>query len=74
MPMAVLKLLKMGRDGLVDDTPKTDNPAFSFNSATSTSLSENVLVGNNRAAVMAAADEAKQLGYNPVVLGTRVEG
>ena len=74
LPMAVLKLLKMGRDGLVDDTPKTDNPAFSFNSATSTSFSENVLVGNNRAAVMAAADEAKQLGYNPVVLGTRVEG
>lgn len=74
LPMAVLRLLKMGHDGLIDDTPKKDNPAFSFNSSMSTSFSENVLVGNNRAAVMAAADEANRLGYNPVVLGTRVEG
>ena len=37
-------------------------------------LSETILVGNNYAAVMAAADEANSLGYNPVVLGTRVDG
>ena len=74
LPMSVLRLLKMGKDGLIDDTPKKDDPTFSFNSSTSTSFSENVLVGNNRAAVMAAADEANRLGYNPVVLGTRMEG
>ena len=33
-----------------------------------------VLVGNNELAVVAAADEAKRRGYNPVILGTRMEG
>jgi glycerate-2-kinase len=74
LPVEVLKLLQMGKEGLVEDTPKEDNPAFSRKDATSTSFSENVLVGNNHAAVMAAADEANQLGYHPIVLGTRIEG
>ncbi|KAL3792475.1 hypothetical protein HJC23_008397 [Cyclotella cryptica] len=74
LPPTVLKLLQMGMDGLLGDTPKSDNPAFSYNDATSTLHAENVLVGNNCAAVMAAAEEAKQLGYHPVVLGTRVDG
>jgi len=32
------------------------------------------LVGNNAIAVMAAAETAKELGYNPVILGTEIEG
>lgn len=35
---------------------------------------QTVLVGNNALAVQAAAQEAKDLGYHPVVLGTQVEG
>ena len=37
-------------------------------------MSETVLVGNNALAVSAAAEEAKRLGYNPVILGTTIEG
>jgi glycerate-2-kinase len=74
LPSGVLELLQMGLDGGVDDTPKEDNPAFSVNESSSTKYTENVLVGNNYASVMAAADQAKRLGYHPVVLGTRVEG
>lgn len=36
--------------------------------------SETVLVGNNALAVSAAAEQAKILGYNPVILGTTIEG
>lgn len=74
LPMEVLELLKTGCAGILEDTPKEDHAAFSMNDATLTRYSENVLVGNNQAAVMAAADEAQKLGYKPVVLGTRVEG
>jgi glycerate 2-kinase len=74
LPSGVLELLQMGLDGGVDDTPKEDNPAFSVNESSSTKYTENVLVGNNYASVMAAADQAKRLGYHPVVHGTRVEG
>lgn len=79
LPPAVLDLLKMGKTDKLDDTPKSSHPAFSqMNSSSSRKdsklFSETILVGNNYAAVMAAADEAKILGYNPVILGTRVEG
>ena len=79
LPQAVLDLLKMGKNYKLDDTPKSSHPAFSqMNSRSSRKdsklFSETILVGNNYAAVIAAADEAKILGYNPVILGTRVEG
>lgn len=82
MPHGVLNLLQMGKDGKLDDTPKSSHPAFSAmipsdkQSAIHESklLSETILVGNNDAAVMAAAEEAEKIGYNPVVLGTCVDG
>ena len=73
LPKPVLDLLQMGKDGTLDDTPKSSHPAFST-SGGSRPLSETVLVGNNHAAVMATAEEAEKLGYNPVALGTRVDG
>jgi glycerate 2-kinase len=33
-----------------------------------------VMVGNNGLATRAAANKAKQLGYNPIILGTRIQG
>mmetsp|Transcript_1179 Transcript_1179/g.2934 ORF Transcript_1179/g.2934 Transcript_1179/m.2934 type:complete len:650 (+) Transcript_1179:180-2129(+) len=88
LPGAVLDMLRMGRDGELDDTPKSSHPAFSQMITSSSSsdessspkeedsklYSETILVGNNRAAVMAAADEAEVLGYSPIVLGTRFDG
>jgi len=70
LPDAVLNLLRIGKEGLLEDTPKSSHPAF----CGSPPLCQTVLVGNNRAAVMAAANEADRLGYNPVVLGTRIDG
>jgi len=44
------------------------------NSSSFVDESRTVLVGNNALAVDAAASEALKLGYNPVVLGTTIEG
>lgn len=79
LPPAVLDLLKMGKAEKLDDTPKSSHPAFSrMNSSSSGNdsklFSETILVGNNDSAVLAAADASNNLGYNPVVLGTRFEG
>jgi len=46
LPKPVLDLLQMGKDGTLDDTPKSSHPAFST-SGGSRPLSETVLVGNN---------------------------
>ncbi len=72
----------MGKDGKLDDTTKSAHPAFSTMVATnkhapkkgSKLFSETILVGNNDAAVFAVADKAEKMGYNAVILGTRVDG
>lgn len=76
LPITVLDLLSMGKDGKLDDTPKSSHSAFSTMTSTKDgkSYSETILVGSNDAAVMAAAEEAAAMGYNPVILGTRVDG
>jgi len=89
LPKSVLDVLKQGVDGELDDTPRSDHPVFSTprryvvgsedekedNPPDSMSmLSETILVGNNDLAVSAAAKEADKLGYNPVILGTTIEG
>ena len=75
LPKSVLDVLQMGKDGKLEDTPKSSHPAFSTkNESQQQFLTETILVGNNEASVMAAAEEAEKLGYNPVTLGTRVDG
>eukprot|EP00978_Attheya_sp_CCMP212_P027892 scaffold94627_cov53-Attheya_sp.AAC.2 len=82
LPQSVLELLQQGVDGTLDDdaddAPSTpSHPMFCTsrgNENESSMLSETILVGNNELAVMAAAHEAKQRGYHPIVLGTRIEG
>jgi glycerate-2-kinase len=66
LPDSVMQLLGNGKDGLLDDSPSSDHPVFK--------QSNNCLVGNNEVAVLAAADKAKQLGYQPVILGTQMVG
>jgi glycerate 2-kinase len=48
------------------ETPQADDPVFR--------RVQNLVVGSNRLAVDAAARRAKELGYRPLVLSTRIEG
>lgn len=66
LPGAVLRRLEDGAAGRLEETPKPGSPAFSRATAS--------LVGANRLALAAAADEARQLGYNCLVLSSRVTG
>ena len=71
IPSEILRLLKDGKEKEKFDTIEEGNSS-GHNSAEQSS--ETVLVGNNALAVSAAAKEAFELGYNPVILGTTFEG
>ena len=58
--------LAKGTSGQIEDTPKSNNPAFQQCSQ--------VLVGTNLQALKAAGQEAKRLGYHPLILSSKVEG
>jgi len=66
LPRAVVEILQTGLDGKLEDSPSSNHPIFEN--------SKNILVGNNALAVKAASETAKILGYQPVVLGTEIEG
>lgn len=66
LPETVLSILRAGLNCDLLDSPSPQHPAFE--------TAKTVLVGNNALAVAAAAKEAKELGYAPVVLGTQIEG
>jgi glycerate 2-kinase len=72
LPSPVLEMLKAKADGTSlegnddDAQPTADHPVFR--------TSHNCLVGNNAAAVQAAADQAVVLGYHPVILATQMTG
>jgi len=67
LPNKVLELLEVNKNYLDDEVSKPEVDDIFEKSTT-------VLVGNNGLAVSSAAQYAKQLGYNPVVLGTTIEG
>jgi glycerate 2-kinase len=66
LPSNVVEMLKEGFAGKLADSPPPSHPAFETAST--------VLVGNNELAVEAAAAKAQECGYQPVILGTQVEG
>jgi glycerate 2-kinase len=73
LPASVLDLLKaraertsVGQGSDNDAQPSVDHPVFR--------TSHTCLVGNNAAAVRAAANQAAELGYCPVVLATQMTG
>lgn len=61
-----LQYLEKGKRGELPDLPKRTHPTFQN--------SHTVLVGNNDAAVKAAAQKAEMLGYHPLILSTSIEG
>lgn len=71
-----LDVLRNGRDIEANDNAN-DNANENQNQEADDARvvnSDTVLVGNNALAVTAAAQEAERLGYNPVILGTTIEG
>ena len=58
--------MENGSSGRIEETPKSDNPAFQKCSQ--------VLVGTNLQALEAAAKTAEEIGYHPIILSSKVEG
>jgi hydroxypyruvate reductase len=65
-PPRVVSILREGRDGRRPETPKPGAPVFH--------RVENLIVGNNLMALLAAKEEAERLGYRALVLTSRLEG
>jgi len=66
LPEAVRQRFERGVSGEIADTPKPGDEALA--------RCQNVVVGSNGLAVSAARSRAEDLGYNTLVLSTRVEG
>ena len=66
LPEPVRTLLDLGVQGGVAETPKPGDPVFA--------RTQNAIIGNNLLAVSTAEDRARELGYHPLVLSSRIEG
>jgi hydroxypyruvate reductase len=66
LPAAVRERIAAGVRGDLPETPKENDPAFR--------RTRNFIVGSNRLAVDAAEARARQLGFEPLVLSTTMEG
>ncbi|MEM2202084.1 MAG: glycerate kinase [Candidatus Bathyarchaeia archaeon] len=65
-PESIKKVLTEGEKGLIPETPKADDEAFK--------KVFNVVIGNNRAATMAACEALKSEGLNTLLLTSLLEG
>jgi len=66
VPPGVFRFFKEGAEGLLEETPKAGDIVFQH--------SQNLIVGNNRAALLAAGDQAAKLGYDTRILSSLIEG
>jgi glycerate 2-kinase len=66
MPTSIINHLSAGREGTVPDTPKPGDPLFD--------RVQNVIIGSNRLAAYAAAEEAQRMGFDTILLTTFLEG
>lgn len=62
----VKQFLLEGTEGRIAETPAEGDPAFQ--------LTQNEIIGSNILAVRAAARKSRELGYNPLILSTMIEG
>lgn len=65
-PPGVLRTLSLGVQGRIEETPKFGDPA--------TDLATNILIGSNQAALTAACETARSLGYNTSALTCALTG
>jgi hydroxypyruvate reductase len=66
LPAAIVAHLKMGQNKAVPETPKTAH--LDWNHV------YNLIVGSNMDAIAAAGKKAQTLGYNTLILSSRIEG
>jgi glycerate 2-kinase len=66
VPTSIINHLSAGRVGTVPDTPKPGDPIFD--------RVQNVIIGSNRLAAYAAAEEAQRMGFDTILLTTFLEG
>jgi hydroxypyruvate reductase len=65
-PPCIVGTLRAGVEGQVAETPKPGDPLFD--------RVQNLIVGSNRLAAHAAAQEAQRLGFDTLLLSTFIEG
>jgi hydroxypyruvate reductase len=65
-PAAVTRRLQRGRDGSIAETPKPNEPIFD--------RVQNIIIGSNILAAQAAQQQAKQEGFNSLLLTTYLQG
>lgn len=66
LPPRVLRLLREGADGLIGETPKPGEAVFQN--------VQNLVIGSNRASLLAASQKAKELGFNTLILSSLIQG
>jgi hydroxypyruvate reductase len=66
LPRSVLKLLRDGEGGMIEETPKPGDAVFE--------RVRNVVVGNNQVALLSCSKKAIQLGYSPLILSSQIQG
>lgn len=65
-PASVMETLKKGGEGLIPETPKSDNPVFRN--------VQNIIIGSNLTALKAAEDKAQSLGLKAEILSSDISG
>ncbi len=66
MPPAVMEIFNKGVRGQIGETPKPGDTAFE--------RTQNLIIGSNIQALLAAEKKAAELGYNALILSSSVEG
>lgn len=66
LPDKLLDLVRLGQAGSLPETPKPGDPLFASTT--------NFLIGTNFLSLKAAARQARQLGYQPVILSSQITG
>ena len=66
VPESIKARVQRGIKGEIEETPKAGNPIFE--------KTHNVIIGSNIIAVKAAEGRARELGYDPLILSTFIEG
>lgn len=66
MPASVLIHLRDGSEGKLEETPKPGDAAFN--------KTQSFIIGNNLLAINEARNKSEEMGYNPLILSTSIEG